>query len=123
MPSAALHPCAEPGCPALVVAGRCPTHTRQQEQQRGSSTQRGYDARWRRYSEVFRSRYPYCGMAPPGAPLTRDSRCVQQHRVRRAEVVDHIIPIRGAHDPRFYDATNHQALCQRCHQAKRQRER
>lgn len=123
MPNASLRPCAEPHCPHLVHRGRCAQHTQQQDRVRGSSTQRGYDHRWRRYSETFRSRYPFCGMAPPGAPLTRDSLCAQQHRVRRAEVVDHIVPISGAYDARFYESTNHQALCQACHNRKRQRER
>lgn len=39
-----------------------------------------------------------------------------------ASVVDHIVPITGADDPRFYDERNHQALCGSCHDAKRQRE-
>ena len=37
--------CATPGCPKLIPAGtrRCPTHTRDHERARGTSTTRGYD--------------------------------------------------------------------------------
>ena len=34
--------CPEPGCPELVDSGRCPTHARKREQQRGTRQQRGY---------------------------------------------------------------------------------
>lgn len=34
--------CAEPGCPTLTTTTRCPTHTRQKDKGRGSSTARGY---------------------------------------------------------------------------------
>lgn len=40
--------CAEPGCPTIVTStayrGRCDTHRRQWDQQRGTTTQRGYGA-------------------------------------------------------------------------------
>ena len=36
--------CAEPDCPELVTRGRCTTHTREQDRQRGTRQQRGYDA-------------------------------------------------------------------------------
>ena len=29
MPNRPLRPCAQPGCPATVVSGRCPKHQRQ----------------------------------------------------------------------------------------------
>jgi 5-methylcytosine-specific restriction endonuclease McrA len=37
-------------------------------------------------------------------------------------VVDHIVPVTGPDDPKFYDAGNHQLLCHHCHNVKRQRE-
>lgn len=50
-----LRVCAESGCPELTDQTRCPAHTRQREQQRGSREQRGYGtahrklrARWAR---------------------------------------------------------------------------
>lgn len=38
----ALKVCPAAGCPNLVTAGRCDTHTQQAEQRRGSRHQRGY---------------------------------------------------------------------------------
>lgn len=32
--------------------------------------------------------------------------------------VDHIIPVDGPDDPRFWDPENHQSLCHACHSAK-----
>jgi 5-methylcytosine-specific restriction endonuclease McrA len=40
-------------------------------------------------------------------------------------MIDHIVPVTGPDDPRFWDMSNHQALCSRahgCHDRKRQRE-
>ena len=36
--------CAEPGCPELQLAPRCPAHAREAERARGTRQQRGYDA-------------------------------------------------------------------------------
>lgn len=38
------HVCAEPGCPEIQAAPRCPTHTREVDRARGSRQERGYDA-------------------------------------------------------------------------------
>ena len=89
---------------------------------RGSAAARGYDRRWRAYRASFLARYPLCGHRPPDAPPTEDSVCQRERRVVAATVVDHIAPVRGREDPRFYDAANHQALCDLCHNRKRQRE-
>lgn len=40
--------CAEPGCPTLTPGTRCPTHERKRERERGTATERGYDADYRR---------------------------------------------------------------------------
>jgi hypothetical protein len=37
------HVCAEPGCPEVQAARRCPTHAREVDRARGSRQQRGYD--------------------------------------------------------------------------------
>jgi 5-methylcytosine-specific restriction protein A len=126
MPSALLHYCGTPGCGEMVRTPYCRTHTQTNQQhyddRRGTSTERGYGAKWRAYRDQFRARYPLCGMAPPGAPRTTDSRCAAEGRLSPMYVVDHIVPVTGAQDVRFYDETNHQSLCERCHNAKRQRE-
>lgn len=36
--------CAEPGCPTLTTATRCPDHERARDRARGTRQQRGYDA-------------------------------------------------------------------------------
>jgi 5-methylcytosine-specific restriction protein A len=126
MPSALLHYCGVDRCGALVRTPYCPAHTKANQQayddRRGTSTERGYGAKWRAYREPFVVRYPLCGMRPPGAPQTADSDCARRGQPTPTQVVDHIVPVTGAQDVRFYDETNHQALCERCHNRKRQRE-
>jgi 5-methylcytosine-specific restriction enzyme A len=126
MPSALLHYCGVDGCSARVREAYCPAHTKARQQdyddRRGSSAQRGYGAKWRAYRDPFVVRYPLCGMRPPGAPQTADSVCARRGQPTPTQVVDHIQPVTSAQDVRFYDETNHQALCERCHNAKRNRE-
>jgi 5-methylcytosine-specific restriction protein A len=114
--------CPERGCGTLTRGGPCASHVKARDVRRGTSTARGYDSRWARYSRAFRAEYPVCGMRPSGATATSDSLCRASGRVSPAECVDHIVPIIGSDDPRFYDATNHQALCDSCHAVKRARE-
>jgi len=108
-------PCTYPGgCPALVDGGgRCPKHRKQgyrvQDQQRGSSTQRGYGSRWQRARAAYLRRHPLC------------VECLQEDRVVAATIVDHIIPHRGDHRL-FWDEGNWQALCAPHHDSKRGRE-
>ena len=108
-------PCTYPGgCPALVDGGgRCPKHRKQgfkvQDQQRGSSTQRGYGSRWQRARAAYLRRHPLC------------VECLKEERVVAATLVDHIIPLRGVHRL-FWDESNWQALCAPHHDSKRGRE-
>lgn len=108
-PRRPLRPCAHGGCPALVESGRCTEHqqhqvekTRAADRRRGSSTARGYGARWRRYRDWFIERHPVCACG-----------CEQP-----STDVDHIEPVTGPDDPRFWDPTNHQALTHECHSKK-----
>lgn len=50
----ALRVCAEPGCPELTTARRCPDHRRHVEQARGTRQQRGYDRAHERERERWR---------------------------------------------------------------------
>jgi 5-methylcytosine-specific restriction protein A len=108
------------GCPEVQP---CQAHQRLADQRRGSAASRGYGYQWQRYSRSFRRRHPLCGDRPASAPDTRDSRCRSEHRIVASTVVDHIVPISGPTDPRFWDGSNHQSLCDACHNAKRRRER
>lgn len=120
------------GCPHLEP---CPVHGRGAqlaiyERRRGSATARGYGRDWRAFTlryfgELWDLRVPragQCGCRHPSAPATSDSVCAAIGRPQLATVVDHIVPISGKTDPRFYDVSNLQGLCDRCHNQKRQRE-
>jgi 5-methylcytosine-specific restriction protein A len=109
MPRRAPSACPVPGCPELTQGGRCHRHrqerTRAQDQVRGSAHDRLYGSRWRRYSQHYLRLHPLCGT------------CQANERTTPSEVTDHVEPHRG--DPaRFWDPTNHQALCKRCHDRK-----
>lgn len=132
MPSAPQRACTAFGCGQVEP---CPQHGRRARRQayddrRGSASSRGYGASWRDYrvwfiGETMRrhvARAGLCGARLPGAPQTADSQCTALGRTVAGRVVDHIVPVRGPHDARFYDTTNHQLLCDECHNRKRQRE-
>ena len=53
--------CTEPGCPVLTSGGRCPAHSKQRVQQdRPTTTQQGYGARWRAVRDPFIAAHPVC---------------------------------------------------------------
>lgn len=71
---------------------------------RASSTDRGYDAEWRRFRNEFLAHYPLCTFR--AHPVARDVCLVA------ASVVDHIVPLpKGAR----LDRANCRAVCQNCH--------
>lgn len=132
MPSKLAQACRVMGCQSMMP---CQTHgrkvaARQYDRARGSAASRGYGRRWRAYvgwlfAELWRLKVPragLCGCRHPSAPVTSDSRCMMDGLSKLAEVVDHIVPVKGKNDPTFYDTANHQLLCHACHNAKRQRE-
>jgi len=102
-------PCAKAGCGRLTTERYCDVHrgegNKAKDARRGSSAQRGYDARWRRYRKRFLRAHPLCELHQQRGDLVP------------ATVVDHIVPHRGDTDL-FWDPSNHQALCKRCHDAK-----
>lgn len=75
------------------------------EKQRGNSTQRGYDADWRRYRIMYLREHPLC------------VECLKEDKVTAATVVDHIIPHKGNKEL-FWDPKNHQSLCEHHHDLK-----
>lgn len=96
MPFKAPRPCAWPGCPELTYGRFCPGHVRQYERERGSSTQRGYDRRWREIRDRILRERPIC----------------EDCAMDRATEVHHIIPKRygGTDTP-----DNLMSLCKSCH--------
>jgi 5-methylcytosine-specific restriction protein A len=103
MPSRSAKPCGKPGCKALVRgAARCPEHTREREQARGSASARGYDASWRALRAAYLSAHPMC--SHPDCDLI-------------ATDVDHVTPHRGDDKLRL-DPDNLQSLCHGHHSSK-----
>jgi 5-methylcytosine-specific restriction enzyme A len=117
MPKRPLKPCAYPGCPELVEnhARFCLQHTRAEyrahDTRRGTPTERGYSYRWRKYTEHYKKNNPLC------------VECKKQGKITPVYCVDHIIPISGPDDPLFWDANNHQSLCESCHNKKTAKEK
>ena len=103
MPRRPGRPCAHRGCTALVHGQEryCTTHLsqvrKQQDSERGSSTARGYGAKWRAIRDEFLQDHPRCARC--GARSTT----VHHRRRKRA----------GGSD----DEGNLEALCTRCHNA------
>nr|DAF38975.1 MAG TPA: HNH endonuclease [Caudoviricetes sp.]DAJ57254.1 MAG TPA: HNH endonuclease [Caudoviricetes sp.] len=93
-------PCAYPGCPELVERGYCEKHKRSKDYNRGTAAQRGYGHKWRKARELFLNKHPICARCPDAAT-----------------VVDHIIPHKG-NQTLFWDRSNWQPLCKRCHDKK-----
>lgn len=112
MPTMPKRPCSQPGCGVLTSGGRCDSHRKQAQQQadaaRGSSTQRGYGARWQKASKAYLKAHPLCV-----CPECKGG----EQRVTQATVVDHIIPHRG--DMKlFWDSSNWQSMAKACHDRK-----
>lgn len=110
MPFHPLKRCTYPGCRNRVKSGRCPEHKRQAERQqderRGSRRERGYTYQWEQYRLAYLRDHPLCVA------------CEKEGRYTPAKIVDHIIPISGGDDVLFWPASNHQGLCQTCHNRK-----
>ena len=95
-----------PSCGSLIT-GRCLVCDRQRDVRRGTSCARGYNsARWRRLRAWHLEQHPACVM------------CWGADRVMCATDVDHVIPVTGPDDPKFWDTANLQSLCRRCHSRK-----
>ena len=107
MPKRPKRPCRYPGCPNLCESGTyCPEHSAESpDRLRGSATERGYDAKWRRARKRFLRSHPLC------------ANCLSQGVLTPATVVDHIVPHRGDHRL-FWDEQNWQPLCKACHDRK-----
>lgn len=70
-----------------------------------TTTSRGYGYRWQQVREQYLRQHPLCAT------------CEGNGLFISASVVDHKIPHRGQ-GALFWDETNWQSLCKRCHDAK-----
>jgi 5-methylcytosine-specific restriction enzyme A len=110
-PTAPQHPCTYPGCSALVTGrrSRCEKHQTLErsvmENRRGSANSRGYGSRWRIARKRFLNLNPLC------------SECNHMGRLTAATIVDHIFPHKGD-AALFWNQSNWQSLCRRCHNRK-----
>lgn len=73
------------------------------------ATARGYNYRWQKERERFLRERPLCCY------------CEREGRVEAATVVDHIIPHKGS-EALFWDESNWQPLCKRCHDSTKAKE-
>lgn len=90
-----LRYCTQPGCPVLVVRGRCAQHHE--------------GKRWYHVQRYRRLRLRVC--------VDQAFTCASCGQVQVQLEVDHIVKHDG--DPRrFFDRTNLQALCPTCHSRK-----
>lgn len=109
MPLRPKHPCNHPRCPNLTKDRFCETHRKQERQradkQRGTSTQRGYGARWRKARKIHLNEHPLC------------VHCKQEGKIVPANEVDHAIAHKGDYFL-FWDESNWQSLCKSCHSRK-----
>lgn len=107
MPYKPKSPCKQPGCPNMAEPGKpyCAEHMKMHPEVVRPSSSRGYDSRWRKARKRFLAAHPLC------------EECMKNGIYTKATVVDHIIPHRG--DPKlFWEESNWQALCKRCHDKK-----
>ncbi len=105
MPYAPLSTCKHPGCPNVCKGKYCDKHAKLHHEDRLSASARGYNSRWRRESKLFLQKHPLC------------CECKRHGRITPATVVDHITPHKG-NQKLFWDKTNWQPLCKRCHDIK-----
>ena len=107
MPAKPNVPCKHLGCPALVPSGTryCPVHKPMHPEEVRSASSRGYGRAWQRESRLFLKAHPLCAL------------CAQEGRYTKATVVDHIRQHRGDVSL-FWDRSNWQPLCKRCHDRK-----
>ena len=116
MPKRPFRPCKYPVCKTLTRDHYCEKHKdianqqrkelqKRTDKKRGNANQRGYTYKWSKARKSFLEKNPLC------------VHCQQQGIVKAAEVVDHIIPHKGD-QKLFWDKTNWQPLCKKCHDRK-----
>ena len=105
MPYKPRHPCAHPGCPALVEGRFCEAHAQADARayaryRRDPETDRRYGRAWRRIRAAYIATHPLC------------EECEKAGRFTPAQEVHHILPLSQGGDHR---PENLMALCKPCH--------
>lgn len=106
VPHGAPHPCARPGCPALVRGARyCPAHAAASPEAQARRTKRSdpfyHTEAWQKVRAAYLRDHPICE-----DPLREGCHRLASH-------VDHRIALSAGGAP--YDAANLRALCPGCH--------
>ena len=105
MPMKPKKPCQHPGCPRLTNNRYCELHAKLHAHDRESAKERGYGSRWQKARKQFLAKHPLC------------AECERNGKLTPATVVDHIKPHRKDM-ALFWDETNWQPLCKKCHDRK-----
>jgi 5-methylcytosine-specific restriction protein A len=79
------HPCSYPGCPKITADRFCEQHSkigdRKYDEERGTASERGYDAQWQKVRIMKLNEDPLC------------EECLKKGIVVEAAVVHHIKPL------------------------------
>lgn len=116
MPTKNKTPCKAHRCPNLTEPGEmyCDEHKKKRHEQydrnRKSSSERGYNYKWQKYRKNYLMENPLC------------VKCLEEGKTTPATQVDHIEPVDGPHDQKFWDPENHQPLCASHHSWKTAKE-
>lgn len=105
MPMKPKKPCKHPGCPLLTHETYCEFHVKLHVNDRASANERGYSSKWQSARKRFLANHPLC------------KECEREGKLTQATVVDHIKPHRGD-EKLFWDVSNWQPLCKKCHDKK-----
>lgn len=98
--------CNKCGCTRLTHQSYCDIHRQEKNKDgRPSAYKRGYNRAWQKASKSYLLHNPFC------------VRCLEAGTHSKSEVVDHIKPHKG-NQQLFWDKSNWQPLCKRCHDKK-----
>ena len=101
--------CRYHACNELCHGQYCDTHKKQVARKQNQKSSKIYTYQWRKASKAFLKKNPLCVY------------CHRDDRVTAAAEVDHVIP-HGGDRNLFWDQSNWQPLCKKCHSKKTARE-
>ena len=93
----------DPATGACSKCGVIPRHGWQDDKERGTRHERGYDNAWLKLAAVYKLRHPFC------------EDCLARGRHVPVDEVHHKTPFSGMDDPLRLDWSNLRSLCKLCH--------